>query len=287
MSNLKTQINWMLNDYCTSECSYCPIRFRGGELPRGILEYTEATRKIIDHYDSLGRKIDWIFSGGEPLDMFDFPMMLKLCKERGGNIDLTTNGGKLWLDWWAIEPHIDNLHLSYHYWQNPKLIHFIIQAFQKAGKRIDITVPMRPDHFEEDLKRATDIESEFNIVVSKSILYKEADQNFGMYLYEDHQLRIIRGEELVQEHKHQHEITFAERFEEKVNSNPSYTGQLCNLGIEKLTISHTGWVRGSNCNTTQFGNLWDGSFALPTGPQPCVMVACIDGSDQQITKFSQ
>lgn len=286
MSNLKTNINWMLHDHCTSECTYCPIRFRGGELPRGILEYMEVTKKIIDHYDALGRKIDWTFGGGEPLDMFDFPMMLKLCKERGGTIDLTTNGGRLWLDWWAIEPHIDTLHLSYHYWQNPNLIRFIIQAFQKAGKHIDIMVPMRPNYFDEDLARALAVESEFNIVVSKCVLYKEAEQAIGMYPYTEEQLRIMRGEELVQEYNHEQETTFGERHEERVNANPSYTGMLCNLGIEKLTISHTGWVRGSNCNSPLFGNIWNGTLGLPIGPERCVMMACVDGSDQQITKFS-
>ena len=286
MSNLKTNINWMLHDHCTSECTYCPIRFRGGELPRGILEYMEVTKKIIDHYDALGRKINWTFGGGEPLDMFDFPMMLKLCKERGGTIDLTTNGGRLWLDWWAIEPHIDTLHLSYHYWQNPNLIRFIIQAFQKAGKHIDIMVPMRPNYFDEDLARALAVESEFNVVVSKCVLYKEAEQAIGMYPYTEEQLRIMRGEELVQEYNHEQETTFGERHEERVNANPSYTGMLCNLGIEKLTISHTGWVRGSNCNSPLFGNIWNGTLGLPTGPERCVMMACVDGSDQQITKFS-
>jgi organic radical activating enzyme len=287
MSNLKTNINWMLHDHCTSECTYCPIRFRGGELPRGILEYMEVTKKIIDHYNALGRKIDWTFGGGEPLDMFDFPMMLKLCKEQGGTIDLTTNGGRLWLDWWAIEPHIDTLHLSYHYWQNPNLIRFIIQAFQKAGKHIDIMVPMRPNYFDDDLARALEVESEFNIVVSKCVLYKEAEQAIGMYPYTEEQLRIMRGEELVQEYNHEQETTFGERHEERVNANPSYTGMLCNLGIEKLTISHTGWVRGSNCNSPLFGNIWNGTLGLPTGPERCVMMACVDGSDQQITKFSQ
>jgi MoaA/NifB/PqqE/SkfB family radical SAM enzyme len=287
MSNLRTQISWMLHDYCTSECSYCPTQLRGGLLPKGILDYMDVTTRIIDHYDSIGRKVDWTFSGGEPLDMFDFPMMLKLCKERGGNIDLTTNGGKLWLDWWAIEPHIDQLHLSYHYWQNPKLIRFIIQTFQKAGKHIEVIVPMRPDHFDEDLKRALDIESEFNIIVSKAILYKEANQTFGMFFYDDRQISIMLGEESVQERKQDREITVAERFEKAINASPSYTGQLCNLGIERLTISHTGWVRGSNCNTTQFGNIWDNNFALPTTPQRCVMVSCMDGLDQQITKFNQ
>ena len=218
--------------------------------------------------------------------MFDFPMMLKLCKEQGGTIDLTTNGGRLWLDWWAIEPHIDTLHLSYHYWQNPNLIRFIIQAFQKAGKHIDIMVPMRPNYFDEDLARALAVESEFNIVVSKCVLYKEAEQAIGMYPYTEEQLRIMRGEELVQEYNHEQETTFGERHEERVNANPSYTGMLCNLGIEKLTISHTGWVRGSNCNSPLFGNIWNGTLGLPTGPERCVMMACVDGSDQQITKFS-
>jgi hypothetical protein len=287
MSNLRTQISWMLHDHCTSECSYCPTRLRGGPIPKGILDYMAVTSKLIDHYDSLERKINWTFGGGEPLDMFDFPMMLKLCKERGGNVELTTNGGKLWLDWWAIEPHIDQLHLTYHYWQNPNLIRFIIQAFHKANKHIKVIVPMRPDHFEEDLTRALAIESEFNIIVSKAVLYNEADRAFGMFFYDDRQIGIMLGKESVQERKQDRKITVAERFEKAVYVSPSYTGQLCNLGIERLTISHTGWVRGSNCNTTQFGNIWEHDFALPTSPQRCVMVSCIDGLDQQITKFNQ
>jgi hypothetical protein len=287
MSNLRTNINWMLNDHCTSECSYCPIKLRGGELPRGILEYMSVTEKIIDHYDSLGRKIDWVFNGGEPLDMFDFPMMLKLCKERGGNIDLTSNGGKLWLDWWAIEPHIDTLHLTYHYWQNPKLIQFIIQTFRKAGKGIDVIVPIRPDYFDEDIQRALDIENEFHIIVSKAVLYNEASQDAGMFPYTEQQLRIMRGEELVQEQQHFEETTFQERYEEKINENPVYTGMLCNVGIEKLVISHQGWVAGSWCNDKPMGNIWHGGFQLPNGPHTCGMRACVNGSDQQITKFKQ
>lgn len=287
MNNLRTQITWMLNDYCKSECSYCPIKFRGGELPRGILEYMDVTTRIINHYDSLGRKIDWSFNGGEPLDMFDFPMMLKLCKERGGTINLHTNGGRLWLDWWAIEPHIDSLNLTYHYWQNPNLIRFILQAFSKANKAVNVMVPIRPDYFDSDLKRALDIEQEFGIVVSKTALYREAEDALGLYPYTSEQLRIMRGEELVQEQEHFAETTFAERFEEKIASNPTFTGMKCNVGIEKLIITHLGWVRGSNCNMGQFGNIWDNSFEYPTVPLTCNMLACIDGSDQQITKFSQ
>ena len=148
-------------------------------------------------------------------------------------------------------------------------------------------VPIRPDYFDEDLKRALDVETEFGIVVSKNVLYREAEQSMGMYNYTDQQLRIMRGEELVQENQHHQETTFAERFEEKIQINPSYTGMLCNVGIEKLVISHRGWVSGSSCNNLQLGNIWNGSFDLPKVANACKMMACIHASDQQITKFTQ
>lgn len=287
MNELRTQISWMLHNHCTSECSYCPIHARGGDVPKGVLEYVVVTQKIIDHYNSLGRKLNWSFNGGEPLDMFDFPMILKLCKENDGTINLTSNGGKLWLDWWAIAPNIDNLNLSYHYWQNPNLIKFIIQSFQKSQKHINVTVPIRPDHFDEDLERALLIESEFGMVVGKSILYKEAEPRAGMFPYSDQQLRIMRGESLVQENKIFKETTHIERTETMIASNPSYTGMLCNTGIEMLTISHDGWVSGSGCNDRYLGNIWKEDFYLPSDPHVCSKMVCIHTGDQKITKFSR
>jgi MoaA/NifB/PqqE/SkfB family radical SAM enzyme len=250
-----------------------------------IEKYLYFAQTAIDHYKSLGRDINWAFNGGEPLEMFDFPMLLKLCKDNGGTIDLTTNGGKLWMDWWAIEPHIDTLHLSYHYWQNPKLINFIIEIFQKKNKSIDVMVPIRPDFFDEDLDRALEIESKYKFIVSKTVLYTMADPIAGMFPYTAQQLRIIRGEELVQEQQHYIDTTFQDRYEERIENNPVYTGMWCNAGIECLSISHQGWASGSHCNDKPLGNIWSNQFVLPTSPHVCGMQACISSSDQAITKF--
>ena len=130
---MRTKIYWSLHNHCTAQCTYCPSSLWGGVEPRHISDYLHITQKLISHYLSLGRKIDWEFTGGEPLDMFDFPMILKLCKENGGNIKLNSNGGKMWLDWWAIEPHVDELNLTYHYWQKAPLIKFILDAFQNKN----------------------------------------------------------------------------------------------------------------------------------------------------------
>ena len=285
MNKMRTKINWSLNNFCTAQCTYCPSRYWGGSTPREIVEYLDITNKIISHYKSMDREIDWTFTGGEPLDMFDFPMVLKLCKENGGNIKLMSNGGKLWLDWWAIEPRVDALTLTYHYWQHPPLIKFILDTFQKKGKPVTVIVPIRPDFFEEDIQRALSIESDYNTIVEKSVLYNEADSNGGMFVYTDQQLRIMRGEELVQEKQHFKETTFTERFEEKIAITPSYAGMHCNAGIDVLNISYDGWATGSDCNNRPLGNIWLDDFQLPNDPHTCAMMACISANDQKIIKF--
>lgn len=282
---MKTKISWELSNYCTAGCSYCPTKFWGGEKPRDYLDYIRAAEILINHYKGLGRSIDWTFTGGEPLEMFDFPAILKLCKEGGGTSELTTNGGKLWLDWWAIEPHIDTLHLTYHYWQNPNLIKFIIQAFRGKNKSFNVTVPIRPEAFEEDMERASAVEQEYEIHVHRQTLYQEADSAIGMMNYTETQLEHLYGVEWVDTYiRNKPKMTYAERHEERIQQNPSFTGKLCNVGIERVRISRDGWMFGSNCNTAPLGNIW-GQYELPTGPQPCKMIACVNPDDQMIMKF--
>jgi len=298
-----TNIVWHLHNHCKSECSYCPSHIRGG-LPdeHSIAEYNEVALELISHYKSLGRKIHWTFNGGEPLDLIDFPVLLRICNEHDGTIELHTNGGKLWVDWWAMEPRVDVLHLSYHYWQKYPLIKFIIQLFQKKGKEIKVIVPMRPDYFDEDLQRAIDVEKEFGIIVSKSVLYNHASSVGGMFPYTKQQLRIMQGEELVNEQQIFKSTTFQERNKKLFDSNPSYTGILCNMGIETLNISHLGWASGSDCNSNPLGNIWINikefvsdadkqqknlnRLKLPIKPEKCNMISCVSPRDQKITKFN-
>lgn len=286
MTQLITNIFWDINNYCKSECSYCPSRYRNGEEPKHISEYLRIAQKLINNYKKQNRIINWSFNGGEPLDMFDFPEFLKLCKTSEGTIQLTTNGGRIWLDWWAIEPHIDFLNLSYHYWQNPNLIRFIIQTFQKNNKRINLTVPIRhADNFMSDWQRAKDIEDEFKIYVNKSALFKDGSGVSGFLDYTEEQFEIMFGKQWVEDNLKAPPKTFTEINVERINSSPSFTGKLCNVGIESLRIGAEGWVQGSNCNNTPLGNIWQDNFYIPEGPSVCKMISCTNDSDQKITKF--
>lgn len=283
---MRTKIDWELNTYCTGGCSYCPSKFWGGEKPESLDKFFQLASHIINHYNKLGRKIDWRFTGGEPLEFFDLPAVMKMCKENEGTIELQTNGGKMWLDWFAIEPHVDRLDLTYHYWQNPNLIRFIIQAFHKKNKTFNISVPLRPDHFDEDLSRLKAIEDEFGISPLKMPLYKDAHQDYGLFPYTREQLTVIFGEQWVEDHFREKLPTREEIVQHRLETSPVFTGMWCNIGIEKLVISYDGWVKASHCNTLHCGNVWKGTLILPIGPTRCVRQSCMNGDDQQITKFS-
>lgn len=283
--NKKTRIYWNLHNYCEAQCSYCPSKLWGGPEPRHITEYMERVKKAIIHYDGLGKKIDWFFTGGEPLHYFDFPEILKICKENGGTIDLTTNGGKMWLDWWAIEPHVDFLNLTYHYWQNPNLFKFIVDTFKLKNKPFQIHIPIRPDYFDADMDRVYDIENTFQIQVSKQLLYKFADPGHGMFPYTDEQLRTIRGEQAVIDKKWHETANIAEKQQDMIKTHPSYTGMLCSAGIDSLYITEEGWVTGSQCANRGLGNIWHDNFEFPNSGHRCGMMYCFAPNDKLLIKI--
>jgi organic radical activating enzyme len=324
MQNLKTRISWALNDYCKAECEYCPIHFHGGGIPPETKDYIRVANVLINSYKEMGRTIDWVFNGGEPLDMDDIVTLLKLCRTNGNSMELNTNGGRLWMDWWAIEPYVDKLNLTYHYWQTPALMKYIIDTFKEKKKSINVNVPVRPDYFVEDMDRASALEEACKIVIPKFILYKNADPAGGMFPYTNQQLdkisffnrpfasRIIKRpviyqpkpstrplppliptpppppiptSKLSEEKKYFETTTFEQRYTDTYSSNPSFTGQLCNIGIEFLNIGAQGWVAGSDCNNQSLGNIWHDGWKPPIAPQRCTMISCISPNDRKITKF--
>lgn len=281
---MKTSIYWQVHNYCTGGCTYCPSNIWGGAEPRHVSEYIRVAKIVINHYKSLGRTINWTFDGGEPLEFFDFAEVLKLCKDNDGHISLRSNGGKLWMDWWAIEPNIDRLFLTYHYWQNESLINYIVQTFQKNNKFIEIRVPIRPEFFDDDFSRAENTAQRLGIKVHKDILYVNNHQYLGTHNYTKDQLSLLFGNKWTDDNFGVKK-EFKDRITDAINSSPVYTGAYCNTGIDYLYITGDGWVRGSNCDNSPYGNIFNGNIELPTSPSVCKMLACTFTEDHKIKKF--
>jgi MoaA/NifB/PqqE/SkfB family radical SAM enzyme len=250
------------------------------------------------------------------LDIDDIAIILKAMKTGNGSVSITTNGGKLWMDWWALEKYIDSVNLTFHFWQNPALMKYIVDTFKSKGKKFSITAPIRPTNVQEDIDRVLMLEDTIDMLVSKTQLYINGDSSIGMmnYSFDDLQKidffnlskegRIKFLEEqarrkteapppppveksaLVKQAIYFKQTTWDDRYKDTYSQNPKYTGQLCNAGIECLYIEPNGWVTGSSCNNYPLGNIYQG-FNPPGGPQKCGMIACVNKSDQLITKFPQ
>lgn len=305
MENLKTTVFWVLSDYCKAQCDYCPPHISGGLQPYETNEYLRVANAIIDSYSfKRNRKLEWSFTGGEPLDIEGLVPLLKLCKSVDSYVILHTNGGTLWMDWWAIEPYVDQVVLTFHYWQNTALMKYIIDVFKEKGKPFSITAPIRPNYTREDARRAAELESMTGLLIEKTQLYVRADPAVGMLNYSELELRTIEwynlpkdkrivrpveewgpGGVLVKEKKLFQETSWEDRYNDTYSKHPSFTGKLCNAGIEYLFIGSTGWASGSACNNASLGNVWNAGWAPPETPQTCTMISCIHESDQKITKF--
>lgn len=283
MTNFYTNIYWQLSNHCTAECSYCPIRFREGNYPDESWDYIKVINLLVNHYNiDLNRIIKWNFDGGEPLDLHNIARILNTAKAEKNHITLNTNGGKLWMDWWAIEPAVDNLILTYHYWQNAKLIHYIIDLFKNKNKSLTIKVPIRPDFFDIDLQRCKEIEEEKEVPVTKILLFTGEYMNGPRHVYTQAQLEQITSSSL-------QNLSILEKVvidNDKTDSSISYLGNYCNAGIERLYISYLGFVNGSMCRNITLGNIWLENWEPPAQPQVCGMMACMDYNDRQITKFT-
>jgi organic radical activating enzyme len=297
MENFETKISWFLNDYCRAQCTYCPNGSRGGGIPPETKEYLRIAELLIDSYHiKQGRKLKWEFNGGEPLDMDDIVMLLKYCKTYSESIFLHTNGGKLWMDWWAIEPYVDAVRLTVHHWQNPSLVRYIVQLYQSKNKSISVTAPIRHSHVNEDLAKIETLEKDTGFKIVKTLLYINGDPTAGLMPYSQNDLEkidISNGEiketttltSSAEKKVYFEKTTWDQRYQNTIKQNPSYSGKLCNAGVETLSIGAQGWVSGSMCNNSPLGNIWHEGWMPPTGPQICTMQACIFSSDQKITKF--
>jgi MoaA/NifB/PqqE/SkfB family radical SAM enzyme len=297
MDNFETAVTWVLNDFCRAQCTYCPNSSRGGGQPPDIKEYLRIAELIIDSYvKKQGRKLQWIFNGGEPLDMDEIVMFLKFCRSHSQSITLHTNGGKLWVDWWALEPYVDNLNLTFHHWQNSSLARYIIQLYRSKNKPISVTAPVRYSHVKEDLEKIEALEKDTEFKILKTLLYVHGDPTAGLMPYSlDDLEKIDISNGIVKEKKEQsasveqkiyfENTTWDERYQDKIKSNPSYSGKLCNAGIEQLHIGPQGWVSGSSCGNSSLGNIWKEGWMPLVAPQICTMQACVHPEDQKITKF--
>jgi MoaA/NifB/PqqE/SkfB family radical SAM enzyme len=244
---------------------------------------------------TLGKPIRLSFTGGEPTVHPEFRELIQYCNHVGISwISVTTNG-TLPYQFYAgvdIDQLVFSIHLEYD-WK--RVFNTVESVADLTNIKVIAQIMAHHDHMPDVLQlRAKCLLAEIPSTVRR-VRWTEGDHDlFDDLRYHPDDLNWIKEQEatvpentvfFLEEEpdmprlKHANDII-------KLHLN-KYKGWTCYAGIESLMINWDGDVHRATCRVgDSLGNIYDGTFAVPTGPIQCTRNWCTCSSDIPLTKVS-
>ena len=260
------QINWLFGNVCDKKCSYCPPLLRGGSLPFYSTEQIkEATDKLIDHYEQLGKTCHFTFTGGEPTLHEGFHSIVRSLHNRNCSTVIHTNGISRPIEWWRENRnYINNINLSVHlqYVTDEVFDNQILPLIEMFEDSF-VQVPYLPETAEKANNMVAKIQERAKKISTKSTLFVDSPTNTQLYPYTD--IPPPTGEFV----------------------RPQFKGQTCYVGVESLIINRFGQMHRSWCGIAKsLGHVLDKTLDLPVNPVICTKDYCKNAFDCTITKIA-
>jgi len=282
----QAEVHWNLTDVCNKGCSYCPSKYSGNTLTRGIDEYQAVIRKLQASRYQHAETIKWKLGGGEPLQFPGLDIILADIKKKPSHVRLDTNGGETWFDLMPIINMVDHIKFTQHSWQNPSVLDFVVDLCKDNNVKLDIVIPLMPGKILEDRARIEELTSQ-GFAVHEQILTREAVGGHDYWSgYSNKDINLINGrpedwtppEPVLSEFDQPQPVWIDPR----IIQNPEfvYTGRQCFAGVDYIFISGRGWASASACGGRDLGNVFVADWAVPASSFPCSMFQCSHESDR-------
>ncbi len=297
-------VDWSLGNTCNYTCSYCPPDTHSGTHPfvekEDILSFTE---KVLSHYrDELGQEICFLYTGGEVTIFDDFMDLIKIQKESGNSIGISTNGSRPVRYWEQAREYLDHISISYHS-DHTNVDHFIrVINCIKNHSLTHVNIMMKPEACDECINIAYRVLEETDEVTIDLQIVLENFQK--PYEYTDEQTENIlkAGADINSKLKLKRErkpyrglmrLQYSNGTNELIkpgviltNNMNAWKGWECNVGVEQLVIDMHGNVKRSWCgHTGVVGNVRDEKIDFPKASYTCPVERCTGGiTDIMTTK---
>ncbi len=294
-----TVIDWNLGNTCNFSCSYCPSHLHDGSISWPTEEVLiPFANKLLDHYDELGRKTFFQFTGGEPTLCPSLLPLSKLIKKRGGKVSLISNGTR-GLNWWKESVALwFTVTLTFHIEYTKKTKFENLLSLLTHHLQVHINVTMLPNRFDECFDFAKKIYSKYkNVSITlkpllidfKSELYPyESEQLYVLHNYNFHfnqniEEEKIRGKMKLIYYSGDHIIEGGSRL--LALGKSKWKGWECWAGLELLVIHGNGNIFRGNCKEGgSVGNLYLGEIKFPSETIVCGKNICSCLADIATTK---
>lgn len=283
------KIEWNIGKRCNYDCSYCPSYIHDNFSPHTDVEIMKST---IDQLVALGKPVRLSFTGGEPTVHPRIEEILQYARHAGINwINLTTNGTRP-SDWYIKNENLyDHLVFSLHFEYDWRRVLTNIRHL-KANISVPFMVHIMAHHEKmEDVRQVEELLNGSIPYAMRRIRWTEDDHN----LFDDMRYNLNDLEWLVEKNStveancviddspvkmyHANDII-------KLHMN-EFKGWSCNAGIESLMINWDGEVHRATCRVGgSLGNIYTGSFTVPTEPVICTRDNCTCAADIPLTKVN-
>ena len=284
------KVEWNLGKRCNYDCSYCPAAIHDNESPHTDLDILKRT---VDKLATLPKPVRLSLTGGEPCVHPHIEQLIRHIKEKNMWLSITTNGTRkpLWYSMQQVDQYVFSLHFEYD-WSN--VLYTIKNVNDRNngsnGTSIVVNVMAHQDKM-KDVRTAVDMLSFHAIPYAiRRVRWTEGDHDlFDDMRYDQNDLDWILGHVATvkpnciihvdggTKERHANDII-------KLHLN-QYKGWTCNAGLESLMINWDGDVHRATCRVGgSLGNIYDGTFIIPTEPVICTRNYCTCAADIPLTK---
>lgn len=292
------KVEWNLGKRCNYDCSYCPSVIHDNNSPHTDINLLKQT---VDKLCEIDRNFRISFTGGEPTVHPQFNELIDYLntKEKIKYISVTTNGTRLW-SWYqslTVNQFVFSVHFEYD-WE--PIIEKIINLYSSDSphehrKSIVVHIMAHHKHMKE-VKEAVGRLDFYHVPYNiRRIRWTEGDHDlFDDMKYDQNDLDwILQNDSTVSPNT----LVYYKRDKdgdrvEQYHANDiikhhlnQYKGWTCNAGIDSLMINWDGDVHRATCRVGgSLGNIYNGTFTIPTKPIICDRNYCTCAADIPILK---
>jgi MoaA/NifB/PqqE/SkfB family radical SAM enzyme len=244
----------------------------------------------VDKLSAIGKPLRISLTGGEPCVHPDIEDLLEYFRRKDVFwVNLTTNGTRPSSWYLQNEMFFNHLIFSLHFEHDWERVHRNIIQYQ-AGTQTDFFVNVMAHHNHMDnVRRVVKEYSDRGIKYAvRRIRWTDGDHNvFDDLKYEGKDLEWILNQDATvkpncriddSEIMHSNDVI-------KLHLN-QFKGWACNAGLESLMINWDGEVHRATCRVGgSLGNIYTGSFVIPSEPVVCTRDWCTCAADIPLTKI--
>ena len=286
------KVEWNLGKRCNYDCSYCPASIHDNTSDPTDINILKAT---VDKLMTLDKPVRISFTGGEPTVHPNFEELINYCKHIGIDwVSVTSNGTRK--PEWYINQRADHWVFSLHFEYDWKRVANTISAVHSLKMRDNMMVNIMAHH--DRMVDVRDIAGYFDTIkvpyAIRRIRWTEGNHDlFDDMRYHPDDFKWLAEQEATV--KGNCVIDKGELGEQIIHSNDviklhlnKFKGWSCNAGIESLMINWDGEVHRATCRVGgSLGNIYQGTFHIPTEPVTCTREWCTCSADIPLTKYDK